>query len=77
MTPSQCRAARALIRLSQAQLAKSARVGLSTVIDFEGESREPRGDNLEKMRAALEKAGVLFIEENGEGAGVRLKKTTR
>jgi hypothetical protein len=28
----------------------------------------------EKIRAALEIAGVEFIPENGSGAGVRLKK---
>jgi hypothetical protein len=26
------------------------------------------------IRAALEKAGVIFVEENGEGPAVRLKK---
>nr|WP_281404845.1 hypothetical protein [Methylocystis sp. B8] len=31
-------------------------------------------DAREKLRAALEKAGVEFIAENGGGPGVRLKK---
>jgi len=26
------------------------------------------------IRAALESAGVIFVEENGEGPGVRLRK---
>jgi hypothetical protein len=26
------------------------------------------------MRTALEAAGIIFIEENGEGPGVRLRK---
>jgi hypothetical protein len=26
------------------------------------------------MRAALEAAGIIFVEENGEGPGVRLRK---
>ena len=30
--------------------------------------------NLELVRAALESAGVIFVEENGEGPGVRLSK---
>ena len=30
-----------------------------------------------KVRAALEKAGVEFIAENGGGAGVRLRKARR
>ncbi len=28
---------------------------------------------IEKIRAALEKAGVEFLDEDGGGAGVRLK----
>jgi hypothetical protein len=30
--------------------------------------------NLAAIRAALEAAGVIFIDENGEGPGVRLRK---
>ena len=30
--------------------------------------------NLDLVRAALELAGVIFVEENGEGPGVRLRK---
>jgi hypothetical protein len=30
-----------------------------------------------RVRAALESAGVIFVEENGEGPGVRLKKGER
>jgi hypothetical protein len=32
-------------------------------------------DAVEKLREALEKAGVEFIPENGGGPGVRLRKT--
>jgi hypothetical protein len=31
-------------------------------------------ETLDMIRAALEAAGVIFIDENGEGPGVRLKK---
>ena len=35
-------------------------------------------DSIGAIRKALEKAGVIFVEENGEGRGVRLrKKNTR
>jgi hypothetical protein len=30
--------------------------------------------NAASVRAALESAGVIFVEENGEGPGVRLRK---
>src|SRR5205807_2079261 len=39
MTPAQCRAARALLGITQSQLARAAKLGLSTVVDFEKERR--------------------------------------
>lgn len=72
MTPSQSRAARALLEWSQEELAKTAHLGLSTVRDFEKGRRTPSHNNLLGMRAALEAAGVLFIPEDSAGAGVRL-----
>ena len=73
MTPAQCRAARALLNWSQAQLADAARVGVVTVRQFEGEKAVPRNATLEVLSRALETAGVEFIPENGGGAGVRLR----
>ena len=72
MTPAQCRAARAMISMTQPDLAKAARLGLSTVVDFERERRQVSDQAIAAIRAALEAAGVEFIEENGGGAGVRL-----
>jgi transcriptional regulator with XRE-family HTH domain len=74
MSPSQCRGARALLDLTQPQLAKAAQVGLSTVVDFERERRSVSQDAVEKMQQALSAAGVDFIDENGGGPGVRLRK---
>jgi transcriptional regulator with XRE-family HTH domain len=59
---------------NQAQLAAAARVSRMTVVDFERSARLPHPNNLAAIRAALEAAGVQFIEENGGGAGVRLRK---
>jgi len=76
MTPAQCRAARALIEWTQPQLAAAAGLGLSTVVDFEKARRAVSGDAVRSMERALHAAGVIFVDENGEGAGVRLKKQT-
>lgn len=76
ITGTQIRAGRALVRLSAADLAERARVGVATVRRAELEDGEVRATaaNAHAIRAALEAAGVEFIEENGGGAGVRLVK---
>jgi transcriptional regulator with XRE-family HTH domain len=79
MTPSQCRAARSLLDMTQSQLADAAKLGLSTVVDFERERRLVSQEATIALRRALQTAGVEFIDENGGGPGVRLKtsKTTK
>lgn len=72
MTPAQCRAARALIGLSQDALAEAAGVAKRTIASFEAEGRQPYPRTLAAIRSALEAAGVEFISPNGGGAGVRL-----
>ena len=74
MTSAQLRAARGLLGWTQADLASSAKVGVVTVRQFESGNAEPRSATLTVMRQALEAAGVIFIAENGEGPGVRLRK---
>ena len=57
LTPAQCRSARGWLNWTQAELAKSANVGLSTVRDFESEVRTPIQNNLAAIRRALEEGG--------------------
>jgi transcriptional regulator with XRE-family HTH domain len=74
ITPSQCRAARGLLDWTQQELADAARLGVATVRLFEGEGAGPRQATLVMLRQAFESAGVEFIDENGGGPGVRLRK---
>jgi predicted transcriptional regulator len=74
MTPAQSRAGRALLEMTQSELARSAEVGLSTVVDFEKARRKVSVVAIDAMQQALKHAGIEFIEENGGGAGVRLRK---
>jgi transcriptional regulator with XRE-family HTH domain len=76
ISASQCRAARALLDLSQDQLADKAHVARATIADFERNARTPMHNNLVSIVSALEAEGVAFISESGEGegAGVRLRK---
>ena len=77
--PAQLRAARGLLGWSQSQLAKVSDVGLSTVRRMEGSDGPLRGtaENVWKVQRALEDAGVIFIDENDEGPGVRVRKFRR
>jgi transcriptional regulator with XRE-family HTH domain len=69
----QCRAARALLDWSQQELADRAGVGIVTLRQLEAGVHEPRRSTLDVVRRALEAGGVEFIDENGGGAGVRLR----
>ena len=76
MTTRQIKAARALLGWSQSDLADRSGVSEPTIARLEsaeGElgGREGTGD---KIRSAIEKAGVEFLDENGGGLGVRLRK---
>lgn len=74
ITPEQCRAGRALLGWGQDELADKAKVALKTLVDFERGNRSPRDATLNNLQSALERAGVDFIDENGGGPGVRLRK---
>ncbi len=74
ITASQCRAARALIGWSRKQLAQSALIAERTLVDFERGARNPLGRTLLDIRRALEEAGVIFIDEDELGPGVRLRE---
>ena len=74
MTPTQCRMARAALEWRAADLARAANVGANTVNRFET-GRDARISTVEKLRSALEAAGVVFLAENGDGAGVRFRET--
>ncbi len=77
-TPEQCRAARGLLGWTQGDLGKHGKVAQKTIADFELGNTTPRQSTLQRIRASLEKGdrngAVVFIDENGEGPGVRLKK---
>jgi transcriptional regulator with XRE-family HTH domain len=68
--------ARAALNWTTSDLAKAAGIGINTVNRFEGGS-DTRLSSVNKLRSALEDAGIAFIAENGGGAGVRLKKAER
>ena len=72
---SQIRAARALLGMTQGDLTEKSGVSFATIQRMEtlGTGRSS-ASNVDAIQKALEKAGVMFIAENGGGAGVRLAK---
>jgi transcriptional regulator with XRE-family HTH domain len=74
LSPAQSRAARGLLDWSQSKLGELSNLSESTIRDFEKGRRTPGPNNLAAIRSALESAGVIFVAENGEGPGVRLRK---
>ena len=73
ITPAQCRAARSLLGLSQEDLCKLADVSRAPVAGFEGGKTKTYASTLDKLRDALEGAGVEFLDANNGGPGVRLR----
>ena len=61
LTPALCRAARAYLGWSQDRLSRKARVGASTIADFERGARSPQDATLKAIRDTLDAAGVGFF----------------
>jgi transcriptional regulator with XRE-family HTH domain len=77
ITVEQLRAARGLLGWSQSDLADRAGLSLPTVKRLEGGFGPSVSDDArKKIKRALESAGIEFIDENGGGPGVRLRKRT-
>jgi transcriptional regulator with XRE-family HTH domain len=73
VTREQLRMARAALNWSVRDLAAKAGVAANTISRYENGS-DAYGDTLTKLRRALEGGGVIFLDENGDGPGVRLRK---
>ncbi len=76
LTTRQIKAARALLAWSQDDLARYSSLSEPTIARLESADGPIAGrpKTAEKIRAALEKAGIEFIDENGGGPGVRLRR---
>jgi transcriptional regulator with XRE-family HTH domain len=71
VTSAQIRAARGLLNWTVRDLAKQSGVHRNTVTRVETDATAP-GHSIAAIRSALESAGVIFIDQNGNGPGVRL-----
>ena len=75
ITARQIRAARALLDMSQPELAQKAGVGVATIRRIEAALDEVVGNarTLQRIETALQEAGVQFID-NGEGLGEGVRR---
>jgi len=79
LTSAQIRAARALLRWSAEDLARESALGVTTIRRAElaeGETSMTTAND-STVRRTLEAAGVEFIDGNGGGPGVRLRKSSQ
>jgi hypothetical protein len=76
LASAQIRASRGLLRWTAEDLAREAALGLATIKRAEAAENQTSMTmaNDLAVRRALEAAGVEFIDENGGGPGVRLRK---
>jgi predicted transcriptional regulator len=79
ITIRQVKAARALLGWAQSDLARLSGVSEPTIARLESADGKLGGrkETVRKIRVTLESNGIVFIDENGGGAGVRLKKPTK
>jgi len=72
---TQIRAARALLNWTQQDLVAASGLSFTTIKRMEDEKIGPgrsSAENVDAVQKAMQAAGILFIAENGGGAGVRL-----
>jgi transcriptional regulator with XRE-family HTH domain len=76
---SQIRAARALLGWSQSKLARTAGIGLATLQRIEQNEGIVKGNfsTILKIQKALEKAGILFTDDEAGEIGIRLQTARR
>jgi DNA-binding LacI/PurR family transcriptional regulator len=65
--------ARAALKIGVRDLAKLAGVTTATITRFENERGGLNSVTSAKIKTALESAGIMFIDQNGNGPGVRLR----
>ncbi|WP_105403447.1 helix-turn-helix transcriptional regulator [Neorhizobium sp. T7_12] len=73
ITNGQIRAARALLNWKQTDLAAAAKLSEMSVKNIERGDTDSRMSTMQAVRSALEAAGIIFIDSNGNGPGVRLR----
>jgi DNA-binding XRE family transcriptional regulator len=75
VTSAQVRMARAALNWTVRDLAEAAGLHRNTITNIEVGRYAGDPETISKIRKVLEVAGIEFIDENGGGPGVRLRKS--
>jgi DNA-binding XRE family transcriptional regulator len=76
VTSAQVRMARAALGWTVRDLAEATGLHRNTITNIEVGRYAGEPETLDLIRRVLSREGVIFIEENGGGAGVRLRRPT-
>ncbi|MCF4130258.1 helix-turn-helix domain-containing protein [Methylobacterium sp. SyP6R] len=74
LTPAQIRAARAMLDITQAELAAASGISKTGINNIERGAADPKASTLASIQAALEKSGIEFLD--GDAPGVRHRPST-
>jgi predicted transcriptional regulator len=73
LRPSQCRAARALLGITQVELAKRAGIRVLVLRRFETGRTDPRASTRDRIERALIDSGIELIEDDVVGVQLRAR----
>lgn len=73
ISSAQVRGARAMLNMTQAELAEAADVKRLAIVRFENEDTAPHDATLARIEAALEGKGAVFVDTDA-GAGVIIRR---
>jgi hypothetical protein len=77
LSPALCRASRAMLAFDIAALVKKSGVPRSVIGEFEKGGKEPQARDLAALQRVFEEAGITYLDDNGNGPGLRLRSGQR
>jgi len=77
LSPALCRASRAFLALDVAGLVKKSGVPRSVIAEFEKGGKQPQAQDLAALQRAFEEAGITYLDDEGNGPGLRLRAGAR
>jgi hypothetical protein len=73
LTPALSRAARALLDLDLTSMVKKSGVPRPIIAAYEKGEKNPQRQDVTALQLAFEEAGIVFLEDDGNGPGLRLR----